>query len=890
MSPGHDVDRACRAYRWLLRLTPRLLREKHGREMEEHFADALAEARARGRCAALAVWLYAVGDVMRARAPRRSLARPPLVHASMTGHGMMLSTNLRYALRSFTRQKLSTSLVIAMLSLGIGANVVVFSLINGLFLRPFPFPEPDRLVYVNSKAPRWNLDEHVGINYPDFHQWRQSVKLFEGIALSQNDSFNVTTGNRAERISGSRVTWNFANVLRIRPVIGRLFTPDDDRPNGPAVVLIGYGLWQEHFGGDPDVLGKRLRLDSVPHTIVGVLPPHGEWQESRLWVPRQGDPNQQGQSYAAGSGIGRLSPGTTLDAAQRDLLRAHEPIWKARDPERIVSPYIKPLREELSGSFRTMASTLGVAVTLLLLVACANVASVMLARALARRREMGLRLAVGAGRARLLQQLFVENLVLAIVGGAIGLALGFWALRGLLAAAGDQVPRWTTFELDWRIVLFATVLSGLTTLLFGCAPALHAIRGNLWAAMRDAGGGSTTAPGGRRTLSWLVGAEFTLASVLIICGGLLLRAYVQVRNVDPGFRTERILTFGLDLPESSYPDNAKRLAFWKRLSSRLEHLPGVQTAGLVTCAPLGCHWGILLDAEGQPPRRPDEQNPVVLIRLASASYFQAMGIRLKSGRFFDERDGRDGRPRAVVVNETLAKTFFPNVPDPVGRRLRGSGDEEDPWLTVVGIAHDVKHYGLEEPMRPGLYAPLPMNPAATLTVVLRTAGNPTSIAESARSAVREMDADLAPFQVRTMEQALNQSLVERQSYSVLLAAFAALALLLALGGIYGVSSYFVTQRTREIGIRLALGADAWRIARTLLGSSLSPVVLGTAIGVAAAIACARLLADLLFGVDPHDATIMTAAVALLTSTAVAANWIPARRAARIDPKELLRIE
>ncbi|MPZ18735.1 MAG: FtsX-like permease family protein [Luteitalea sp.] len=889
MSARTNVDRARRAYRRLLRLTPRLLRQRHSPEMEELFAEMLVEARGRGgRSAALAVWLCAVVDVLRTRTPGPSRAHSTLVQPRMSGRGMMLSTNLRYALRSFTRQKLSTSLVIAMLSLGIGANVVVFSLINGLFLRPFPFSEPDRLVYVNSKAPRWNLDEHVGINYPDFHQWRQSVKLFEGIALSKGDSFNMATGTRAERITGSRVTWDFADVLRVRPVIGRLFTPDEDRPNGPAVVLIGYALWQERFDGAPGVLGKRLRLDSVPHTIVGVLPPEGEWQESRLWVPLQGDPNQQGQSYSGG-GIGRLSPGASMEAAQRDLLRAHEPIWETRDRERIVSPYIKPLREELSGSFRTMASTLGVAVALLLLVACANVASVMLARALARRREMGLRLAVGAGRARLLQQLFVENLVLAIVGGALGLALGFWALRGLLAAAGDQVPRWTTFELDWRIVLFAVALSGLTTLLFGCAPALHAIRGNLWAAMRDAGGGSTTAPGGRRTLSWLVGAEFALASVLIICGGLLLRAYAQVRNVDPGFRTERILTFGLDLPEASYPDDAKRLAFWERLSSRLERLPGVQMAGLVTCAPLGCHWGVLLDAEGQPPRRPGEQNPVVLIRLASASYFQAMGIRLKSGRFFDERDARDGRPRGVVVNETLAKTFFPNVSDPVGRRLR-SGDEEDPWLTVVGVAHDVKHYGLEEPMRPGLYAPLPMNPATNLTVVLRTAGNPTSIAESARRAVRELDTDLAPFQVRTMEEALNQSLVERQSYSVLLVAFATLALLLALGGIYGVASYFVTQRTREIGIRLALGARARDITRTLLGSSLGPVVVGTVLGVAAAIGCARLLADLLFGVSPHDAAIMAAGVALLIPTALAANWLPARRAARIDPKELLRIE
>ena len=551
------------------------------------------------------------------------------------------------------------------------------------------------------------------------------------------------------------------------------------------------------------------------------------------------------------------------------------------------------LREDLARGFRTQARTLLGAVALLLVVACANVASVMLARALARRREMGIRLAVGASRTRLARQLFVENLVLATLGGIAGLAAGRWALAVLVTRARDQIPSWADFAVDWRVAAFALVVTAATTVLFGWAPALHAIRGNLRGAMHEAGAGTTSGPGGRRTLSWLVAAEFAMAAVLLVCSGLLFRAYQHVQQVDPGFRPAHVLTFMVALPEASYGGDdegadagKKSNAFWDRLNARFAALPGVGAVGVVSCPPLGCHWGTFFYPEGRAPLKPGESNPVVLHRPASPGYFKAMGIRLKGGRFFDEHDGRSGS-LVAVVNETFAKTFWPGAADPVGKRFKG-GDPKNPWITVVGLAADVKHYGLERPMRPAIYYPMNGGSFRTMTVAIRTAGDPGAFTATARDALRELDPELPMFRVRTMEEALRRSLAERATYSWLLGIFAGMALVLALGGLYGVTSYLVSQRTREIGIRVALGARSADIVQTVLRRSLITVTAGVAVGVAAALGLARLLADLLFGVPPHDVVILAGAAVLLFALAVVANWLPARRAARVDPMRSLR--
>ena len=889
---NNDMSPARRWYRRLLHLGPRALRAAHGTEMEDLFLDALHDASARGRAATARVWCAAMWDLLRASVARPFRRRPVNRQAIRERRELMLGSDLKYTVRSLARQKLSTGLVVAMLTLGIAANVVVFGLVNGLFLRPFPFPDPERLVYINETAPRWNL-EVVGVNFPDFVQWRQGSKLFDGIALYDGESFNVSDGAGAERIEGARVTHDFAAVLGVRPVLGRTFTPEEDRPKAERVVVINEGLWRERFDAAPDVLGRTLKLNGVAHTIVGVMPAAIRFPGNvRLWVPMAGDPAQQYQSYFA-SAIGRLKAGVQVEDGEKDLLRAHQPIWDARDKDHAVSPYARPLREDLARDFRTQARTLLGAVAILLVVACANVASVMLARALARRREMGIRLAVGASRTRLARQLFVENVVLATLGGAAGLALGHWALRVLITTAGDQIPSWANFDFDLRVGAFALVVTAATTVLFGWAPALHAIRGNLKGAMHEAGTGTTAGPGGRRTLSWLVAAEFAMAALLLVASGLLFRAYERVKHVDAGFRPDHVLTFMVALPEASYggDDDAvggKQVnAFWDRLTARFATLPGVDAVGLVSCPPLGCHWGNFFEPEGRAPLKPGEANPVVLQRPASAGYFKAMGVRLLKGRFLEEQDATGDR-HVAVVNETFAKTFWPGVNDPVGKRFKGAGNSKAPWITVVGLAGDVKHYGLERPMRPGIYFPLTVGRFNTMTVAIRTAADPGAFAATARASLRELDPELPMYRVRTMEEALRRSMAQRATYSWLLGIFAAMALVLALGGSYGVTSYLVSQRTREIGIRVALGARTADIVRAVMRKGLVTVAAGVAIGLAASFAVVRLLADLLFGVSPNDPAILAGATLVLFVLAVAANWLPARRAARVDPMRSLR--
>jgi predicted permease len=857
--------------------------------MEELFLLYLDDATRRGRLAVLAAWTRASFDLVRARASAPLI--PALARAFTRRQVFMLLSDVRFALRTLVRQRATTLLLVSMLALGIGANVTVFSLVNGLFLRPLPFDEPDRLVYVNETAPRWNLPV-VGVNYPDYLRWREDTRLFEGIALYDTASFNLAASEGAERVVGALVTHDFEDVLRIRPLLGRSFTAEEDRPGGPQAVVIGHGLWQERFGGRADVLGQTLRLDGVPRTIVGVLPEDADFPgKVRLWVPLQGDPNEPAQSYG-GDGVARMKPGVTVQQANDDLLRAHAAVWEARDKEKAVSPFARPLQQQFVADFTTAASTLTVAVALLLFVACANVASVMLARALARRREMGIRLAVGASRWHLVRQLFVENLVLAAVGGALGLLLARWALQLLLASHADQVPSWVRFGLDLRVVAFSVAAVAASAMLFGWAPALHAVRDDLRAALHGGANADAASRRGRRTLLLLVGGEFALAALLLVSGGLLLRAWDRVRAVDPGFRPEGVLTFTVALPDAKYGEAEGRRVFWDALLERLGALPGVESAGLVSCPPLGCHWGTFYQAEGGRPRGPNEQDPVVLFRGVGGDYFPTMGIRLRAGRFLDGNDRADAGEKPVVVNETFVRTFWPDVTEPaeaLARRVKGRG-QDSPWRTVVGVVGDVKHYGLERPMRPGLYQPFGGSRDQALAVALRTPLEPTALMASARAVVRGLDPELALFQVRTMEEAIRGSLTTRATYSTMLAVFAAMALVLAVGGTYGVTTYLVARRTRELGIRVALGARRADVVRLVLRGSLRVVAVGVGLGVAASLGAARLMSALLFGVAPQDLAILAGAVAALTGTVLFANGLPALRAAKVDPMESLRAE
>ena len=508
-------------YRVVLRLAPRRLRDKHGSEMEALFREQLADARVRGAFAAAAVWLHALVDIAGA-IPRNVVdqwKRRGRVGIPRERRSIMFGSDIRYAWRSLNHQRFGSLLVIGMLALGIGSIVAVFSLVNGLFLRPFPFPEPERLVYVNETAPKWNL-EMTGINYHDYATWRRDQKVFEAIALYSRRAFNLATEGGADRMEGASVTMDFMKVLGLQPIIGRMFTQAEDAPKGPLVTLIGEAVWHERYGGRADVLGKELKLNSRVYTIIGVLPKAAEFPGGvRLWVPMQGNPDVHEQNYSY-DGVARLKPGVTLEQANADLVRTQQVIFDTRDKERLVTPFAVDLRSQFTRDFGTVASTLGAAVSLLLIVACANVAALMLARALSRRREIGIRLAVGASRGRLLRQLLVENIMLSIAGGAAGLAIGQWAITVLVTSLPDQAPRWTTFTLDGRTIVFTLGTSIATAILFGWAPALHAMNNDVRGAMATAIAGSTAPVRGRRTLWALVVAEFALASLMFVCGGL----------------------------------------------------------------------------------------------------------------------------------------------------------------------------------------------------------------------------------------------------------------------------------------------------------------------------------------------------------------------------------
>jgi putative ABC transport system permease protein len=883
-------------YRLLLRLAPRRLRDRHGAEMEALFRERLSEAR--GPIARANIWCRASVDTLKSVPDEWLLQwrRRGRVGMQRERRSLMIGSDIRYAWRSLNHQRFGSLLVVGMLALGIGSTVAVFSLVNGLFLRPFPFPEPERLVYVNETAPKWNL-EMTGINYHDYAQWRRDQKVFEAIALYSPRAFNLATDAGSDRVQGAGVTMDFLKVLRLQPIIGRMFTQEEDAPKGPLVTLIGEALWHERFGGRPDVLGKELKLNSRAYTIIGVLPRAAEFPGGvRLWVPMQGDPNVHASSYSF-DGLARLKPGVTLEQANADLVRTQQVIYDTRDKERVVTPFARDLREQFTRDFGTVAQTLGAAVALLLIVACANVAALMLARALARRREIGIRLAVGASRVRLLRQLLVENVLLSIAGGAAGLAVGQWAISVLITALPDQAPSWTTFTLDGRMVAFTIGISVATAILFGWAPALHAMNNDVRGAMTAAAAGSTAPVRGRRTLKALVVAEFALASLMFVCGGLLVRAYDRVRNTDPGFDPSNVLTFTVAIPAVKTPDDASGTAFRERLVARMRQLPGVKEVGLISCAPVSnCHWGTFYTPEHAASRGPDDPNPVVLNRVASAEYFTAMGIRLKEGRFFNSSDGIGGRDQdsAIIVNETFAKTMWPGAETVVGKRVRAessaSPSAQTRWRTVVGVTKDLKHYGLEQPVRPGVYLPPGIYPRNLNTVVLKTNGDPRAIAESATAAMREVDPEIPAYDMRTMDERLARSRSLRAAYSWMLGVFAVMALLLALGGSYGVTSYLVSQRTRELGIRVALGAKHADISRAVLKGSLAVVSIGVAIGVAGAVGAGRLLASLLFDVPPYDLLILTVAAAALFSTGFLANWLPARRAARVDPMISLRTD
>ena len=604
--------------------------EELAQDLEDRYSELRAQGTSEAEAQRLAQEVLGQSELLAEELRRRD--RPSFEPA---GPFSGFRHDVRLALRNIQNRPMFSVLVIAMLALGIGGNAAIFSIFNGMFLRPLPFRESSRLVDLDETAPKWNL-KYVGIANADFYAWRKQNSTFDAMAFFKRSSFNLSGFGAAQRIQGSLVTREMLRVLGLRPVLGRNFSLQEESPHGAKVVLLGYGLWQRLFHGSRDVLGHVIKLSGVPYTVIGVLPREAVFPDQvELWAPLAAGPNDSTGWYL--SGVGRLKRGVSLEQARADLLRVHR--TTPLNGNKITSPTVVPLRDRYLGDFRIMSRVLLSAVAIVLLIACVNIAALMMVRASSRVREIAIRTAIGASRGRIIRQLLTEMLTMATLGGAAGVALGYIFLHGLLALMpADEMPQWLSFPMDARFAIFCVLITGAATMLSGLLPALQASRVDTGSCLQETGTRVSLSRGSRRTLSGLVVCEIGLALMLLISAGLLIQAFRKVLHVDPGFRPENVITFGVDLPDASYGKPEQKLAFFRSLVEQLRNVPGVQSAGAASAPPLGGHWGNFFQAEGARPLGPHDENPVVLQVVTTPGYFDAIGMTFLAGRAFDERD------------------------------------------------------------------------------------------------------------------------------------------------------------------------------------------------------------------------------------------------------------
>jgi putative ABC transport system permease protein len=805
--------------------------------------------------------------------------------------------DLRYALRQIIQHPGFSTVVVLTVALGIGANSAIFSVVNGVLLRPLPYRQPDQLVYLYSQFPTMGFDD-FWISPPEYRDLQERARSFSSIGAWRTGRVNVTGADNPVRVTAATVSAEFFTTLGMSPILGRPFTTDEDRPDGPAVAVISHGLWQRVFGADPKLVGSRVQIDGEPATITGVMPAGFDIEDAGVdvWVPLQiaAHPIDRTSHYLRL--VGRLAPGVSLEQARTEM-RGLVAGWRAVMPAgHVPTPDVHPIRmrslqEKMTGGVRTALLLLLGAVGLVLLIAVANVGNLLLARSEGRRREVAVRVAIGAGRGRLVRQFLTESLVLAVLGGAVGLFLGYLGLPLLLATSPDSLPRLQEISLDWRVVGFTIGVSVIAGLLFGLAPLLHLSGRSMAASLKEGAQRTTAAAARQRLRRALVVAEIALAVMLVIGAGLLIRSFEALNRVDPGFDPHGLLTFQLYVPEARYPDAAAAGAFYTSLLDRIEGLPGVQSAAAMSgLPPLRNVNANDTDFEGV-ERTPDRPFNVDYYQFVQGDYFETMGISVVEGRAFELGDDANGPP-VVLVNETLAKLYYPGQ-SAIGRRIN-PGDAPF-WFTIVGVVKDVKQGGLSQPTGTELYFNNPQVAAAglpqrTMNIVVRTSRPPLALAGEVGAAVRELDPSLPLAQLQTMEQNVAATVRRPRFLTLLLGLFAALALALAAVGTYGVLSYTVAERSHEIGIRMAVGAQGGQVLRMVLTSGLALTGAGLVLGVLGAVGVTRLMRSLLFGVSATDTTTFVVAPVVLAVVAVAACIIPATRATKVDPVDALRDE
>jgi predicted permease len=795
--------------------------------------------------------------------------------------------DLRYGARMLAKHPGFTLVAVVALALGIGANSAIFSVVDAVLLRPLPFEESDRLVFLSERSPQL---EGMSISYPNFTDWRAQNQSFEKIGVYRRNSYNLTGRGEPERFVGGIFSADLFAALRVRPALGRLFTNDEDKPGAQPVVVLSHGLWQRRFGGDPSIVNQNLTLNGVGYTVIGVMPADYSWPRGvELWTPvgqESGQPSwQQRGNHPGLYGVARLKPGVTIEQARANMdaiAVALEKQYPDSNTNNRVS--VTPLLDVIVRDVRPRLYVLLAAVACVLLIACANVANLLLARATTRQKEIALRAALGASRWRVVRQLLTESVLLASLGGLLGLALAKWGVKLLIAISPNTIPRANEVGLDMRVVAFTAAVSILTGVIFGLVPAWQASRTDVNEVLKEGGRGST----GRRHWfrSGLVVAEVVMTLVLLVGAGLLIRSFHRLQNVDPGFGVENLLTFNVALPQRKYAEPPQRVNFYNQLLQNLRNLPGVESVAMASGLPLGNNgWQTSYNIIGRPePAR--GQRPITEVAHVSPDYFKTMGITLLKGRYFTEQDTRES-PRVTVIDEEFARREWPSA-DPLGQQLRTGGDNP---ITIIGVVRRVRMEGLREDSgRVQSYYPYQQIALGGMSVVLRTAGDPMSLAAGVRQQVLAVDPDQPIFNVQTMGEIWNLSIAPEKLVLMLLIVFASVALVLAGLGIYGVMSYTVTQRTHEIGIRMALGARPFDILRGVVGQGMALAGVGVGIGLAAAFGLTRLMRGLLFGVSASDPLTFAGVAVTLVLIALAACYVPARRATKVDPMVALRYE
>jgi len=797
-----------------------------------------------------------------------------------------LIKDLRYGVRSFLKRPGFLVIAVSTLALGIGATTAMFTVVNSVLLRPLQFPEPERIILFEGINPRLGI-VRSNMSGPDIDDWQKQSQSFEQIAGYVSTGLFLTLGDETERLRAAAVLPDFLPLFRTNPIHGRLFQPDDFKQGSEAAV-ISYALWQRKFGGSPDVVNSKVMLGGDMTTIVGIMPPGFTYPgDTEVWWAYAVNPATERRDNRYMEVVARLKPNVPVAQAQAEMDTINQRLTQNYvETNAGWSVRLTELRERLVGELRTSLLILLGAVAFVLLIACANVANLLLARAVSRKKEIAVRTALGASRMRIIRQLLTESVLLSLVSGLLGLGLSLWLIKLLIAIIPPDTPRLNEIAINWQVFGFTLGVTVVAGLMFGLFPALQTSRPNLNETLKDSGQRGSDTGGRNRVGGLLIVSEIALSFILLAGAGLLIKSFLHLRKIDPGFNPDNVLTMRLSAPWKKYPKGEQHVQLYKQLIDQVKATPGVQSAGATLSLPLGgdtFNVGRNLILEGH-PMTPDESSNAMYLAI-TPDYFQTVQIPLKAGRTFTEQDNAQNT-KVVIVNETMARRLWPGE-SPIGRHFTIWRDEKFP-REVVGIVGDTKG-ALDKEAENQMYVPYAQDPGwGSLSLVVRTTGEPTASAGAVRQAIRSVDKEVPIYNLKTMNDVVSTSAAPRRIPMLLLSAFAGVAMLLAMLGIYGVTSYYVTQRTHEIGVRMALGAQIADVLKLVLRRAMWLAVIGIGIGIAGAFAVTRYMTTLLFGVKPVDAITFVGVALVLAAVVFVACFVPARRAAKIDPLEALR--